>query len=165
MEAYFDVIDLNEHWHRADGAGDVVHPVEAEVTLKTLVSSGGLRGGRKVFLLGEQVTNFMFASLRQVDSALAVDAWRKLPKCVGYRLRTDNDEARIGAVAGYYDFVAIPAWHPRILLDPEVRMPPGWQQKMMNAMRGAANLSPMKFKFGAFGRDGGSPTALRFPVG
>ena len=116
------------------------------MTMKTLISNKLLRGGRKAFLLGEQVTNFVCGFLRGANSALAEDAWRKLPKCVGHRLRTDDTDARIGAAAGYYDFVAIPVWHPRILLDPEIRMPPGWRQRMMNAMRAASGLPPMKFK-------------------
>lgn len=146
VECHFELADLNRHWHWVEGLGDSIQPHEAEGTLRALIASGALRGGRKTFLLGEQVTNFVFAFLRRVDSPLVRDAWRKLPKCSGLRLRTDDAEARIGARLGYYDFVAIPVWHPRILLDREVRMPPGWQQRMMNTMRAAGGLSPAKFK-------------------
>ncbi|XJJ66270.1 hypothetical protein WBP07_12455 [Novosphingobium sp. BL-8A] len=149
VEHHFDLSDLNKRWYRVEGAGDAILPDEAEATLRALVASGGLRGGRKAFLLGEQVTDFVFSFLRRPDHVLAANAWRTLPKGIGVRLRTSDPEARIGAMSGFYDFLAIPVWHPRILLDSEIRMPPGWQQKMMTVMRAAAGLPPMKFSLKA----------------
>ena len=146
VERHLEIADLNQHWHWVEGLGDSIQPNEAEGTLRALIAGGALRGGRKTFLLGEQVTNFLFAFLRRTDSSLARDAWRKLPKCSRQRLCTDDAEARIGARLGYYDFVAIPVWHPRILQDRDVQMPPGWQQRMMNTIRAAGGLSPARFK-------------------
>jgi hypothetical protein len=146
IERHFEITDLNKHWHWIEGLGDSVKPSEAEETLHALIANGSLRSGRKMFLLGEQVTNFVFARLRRAGSPLARDAWRRLPKCAGLRLCTDDAEARIETSVAYYDFVAIPVWHPRILLDHQVRMPPGWQQRMMNTMRAAGGLSPTRFR-------------------
>jgi len=63
VERHFDLIDLNQRWHWIEGLGDSVHPDEAESTLKALIARGLLRGGRKAFLLGEQVTNFVLGWL------------------------------------------------------------------------------------------------------
>ena len=166
VERHFEIADLNQRWHWVEGLGDSIQPHEAKETLRVLIANGALRGGRKTFLLGEQVTNFLFAFLRRTDGSLARDAWRKLSKCSGLRLRTDDAEARIEARLGYYDFVAIPVWHPRILLDRDARMPPGWQQRMMNTMRAAGGLSPARFKRSQYQLPAGektSPTDLQFP--
>jgi hypothetical protein len=152
VKHHFEVIDLNKRWFWIEGKGDCIEPNEAEETLKLLIKNGELRSGRKAFLLGEQVTDFVFASLRRTECIFSKNAWRNLQKCEGVRLCTDDREARIGAAAGFYDFVAIPVWHPRILMDQAVQMPPGWQQRMMNAMRSAAKLSPFKFSRFAMGR-------------
>jgi hypothetical protein len=170
VKSHFEVIDLNEQWYRAEGSsGDSVRTSEAEETLRTLTVAGSLRCGRKAFLLGEQVTNFVLTFLRRPESSLATEAWRKLAKCAGYRLRANDTEASVGKVRGYYDFVAIPVWHPRILNAPEIRMPPGWQQRMMNALRAGAGLKQMKFSqrrhsdlLDCGKRD---PVYQRFPVG
>lgn len=147
VQSHFEVIDLNKRWYRIEGSpGDSLRTEDAEETLRALTTAGSLRGGRKAFLLGEQVTNFVLAFLQRSDSLLATDAWRKLPKCVGRRLRAGDPDASIGRVQGYYDFIAIPLWHPRILTTQEIRMPPGWQQRMMNALRAAAELKSMRFK-------------------
>lgn len=167
VDRHFEIADLSRQWHWVEGRGDAIQPHEAEGTLGVLIAQGGLRGGRKAFLLGEQVTNFLFAFLRRPDSPLAQNAWHRLPKCSGLRLRTDDAEARIGAKFGFYDFVAIPVWHPRILLDSNVRMPPGWQQQMMSAMRAAGGLPPAKFKrpeARALTGEQRSPSDRQFPI-
>lgn len=145
VQDHFETADLNERWHWVEGLGDSIHPDEAEKTLRDLISKGALRGGRKTFLLGEQVTDFVFSFFRRADSLLSKNAWRRLRKCSAVRLRTDDDEARTGMALSYYDFGATPVWHPRILLDSEVRMPPDWKQRMMSALRAAGGLPPMKF--------------------
>lgn len=145
IDRHFDAIDLNRRWHREPGSAfDSVLVGDAEQTLRSLIASGQLRSARKVFLLGEQVTDFVFASLRHEDCPLVRASWRQLPKCVGYRLGTADEDARIGQSRGYYDFVAIPMWHPRALSVPEGRMPRGWQQRAINAFRSAAGLQPVK---------------------
>src|SRR5262245_59318874 len=75
VERSYEVIDLNKHWHRLEGIGDSVQVSEAKETLTNLIENGALRGGRKTFLLGEQVTNFVFEFLRRPGSALVEDAW------------------------------------------------------------------------------------------
>ena len=95
------------------------------MTVKSLIANGALRSGRKVIFLGEQVTNFVLASLRRPDGVVGDNAWRALKKCTSYPLRADDEDARAGGFAGFYDFLAVPVWHPRILDDEKVRMPPG----------------------------------------
>lgn len=169
VERHFDMIDLNASWYWLEGVGDAIQPDEAEATLRALITRGGLRGGRKMFLLGEQVTNFVFGFLRCDESSLVANAWRSLPKCAGVRLRTDDCDARSSSAIGYYDFTVIPLWHPRILLNEHVKMPPGWQQRMMNAMRSAGGLPPMKFNRTSSGDScaGGwerNPNGLQLPI-
>jgi hypothetical protein len=147
LDDHFNVINLNQNWRREEGAAwDAILASDAEETLRALIAAKMLRGGRKAFLLGEQVTNFVFGFLRRKDCALALDGWRLLSKCVGHRLCTEDKAASVGKSPGYYDFVAIPVWHPRMLTTSEAKMPPGWQQKMMTALRSAGGLKPMKFK-------------------
>jgi hypothetical protein len=147
LESHFKAIDLNQNWHREEGHDwDSIWENDAKETLRMLIAAQELGRGRKVFLLGEQVTNFTFGFLRRKDCTLAVQGWRQLAKCLGYRLCIQDKEASVGKSLGYYDFVAIPVWHPRILTTLEAKMPPGWQQKMMNALRSAGGLQPMKFK-------------------
>jgi hypothetical protein len=147
LENHFTAIDLNQNWHReARSAWDSIWANDAEETLRTLISAKELRGGRKAFLLGEQVTNFVFGFMRRKGCALAEQGWHQLPKCAGYRLCIEDEEASVGKSLGYYDFVAIPVWHPRILTTLETKMPPGWQQRMMNTLRSASGLPSMKFR-------------------
>jgi hypothetical protein len=147
LDSHYVTVDLNQNWHREEGsAWDSILANDAEVMLRTLIADRELRGGRKVFLLGELVTNFTFGFLRRKDCPLAQYGWRQLAKCIGYRLCIKDKEASVGKSLAYYDFVAIPVWHPRTLTTAEIKMPPGWQQKMMNALRSAGGLQAMKFK-------------------
>src|SRR5580693_4331438 len=147
LDDHFEVINLNQNWHREEGsAWDSILPSEAEKTLRGLLAAKKLRGGRKAFLLGEQVTNFVFGFLRRRDCALALEGWRRLPKCVGHRLCIEDEDASVGKSLGYYDFVAIPVWHPRTVTTLEVKMPPGWQKKMAIALRSAGRVKSVKFK-------------------
>lgn len=145
VEDHFDAINLNRLWHRRDGTRDAILPSHAKETLRAHGEAEGLTHGRPVFLLGQEVTNFVFGFLRDRRSALAVDAWKQLDKCVGHRLCIQDPDARRDEPAGFYDIVAVPVWHPRNLTAARARLPSGWQQRMMNTLRSAGGLSAAAF--------------------
>lgn len=146
VEDHFDAVNLNRNWYHDDQMNeDTILPSDGEETLKTRAQAGDLNGGRLVFLLGKKVTDFVFNFLRSNDSTLAGNAWNQLPRCKGYHLCIEDRDARVDKPTGYYNFTAIPLWHPRNLTAPGARMPSGWQQQMSNTLRSAAGLTERSF--------------------